>query len=346
MKEKTFEPEIDEFKKSSEDLAKKQKESLDKTKSELDEVVKESPELKTKAEDIYKDQKKELVEINKKAIDEKTKDLETQIDKSKMSETEKTKAKEKLYKISEESKKALEVAGFESDYLKDLNERYDDLQVEIDDSATVRQITKDKQQRFNPQNISDEFIKQASEGFFDIDALRKNMNVTQDTRLLSRLENKLGYSKEERQNIKDISKDLKSKFTTNEKLKNKAKELFSKEDLSDEELLSKLYRTAIIGSGVIESSMTSEFDINKREEYEPETKKPYARTSQVDQQIGKELLNSYGLKLSGSKENINKEYKRIGKLAREVLQEADLIETAKANVLVPEIVFDPSVQKS
>ena len=288
--------------------------------------------LDKKIEDVTND---EIVDF----VKEKTNDnLSPRAFKIKLNENTKQETK-KTKDVDPDVSSRAEAAGFTESYQEDLDNRLEDVSVELDEDVSPRAKTSKKQTRFDPARISDDMMSDIASGSFSTKEIENVLNSKEDTRLLSRLSRKLGFTSTSRDAIKNIQKSLNSKFNNNKKVQEKFNSLFSG-DKDKTNTAGKLARMLAIASSVVESSMTSEFDINEREGYQSDSKKPYARASQVDQQIGKEYLNSYGIKLTGSKENIGKEYNRIGKQIRDILTDLDIFESGTQNLLAPNVVFD------
>jgi len=235
---------------------------------ETAETTQTSTEDKKASEEQVLNQEEEIDEDLEKEIDDFTeKQLNKMVEDGRITEDQKSQVREPL---RASIRKRTLAAGFQEDYQDQLNKNYKDsgLRVETD----FKTKTSQKETRFDPARISDDMLADIASGAFDSQQIQNVLNTETDTRLTSRLAKKFGFVSDSRDNIRKIFNDITDKFKKSESAQKKFKELFTN-DKDNVNVDGKLARMLAIGSSVIESSMTSEFDVREKEGFVSDAKK-------------------------------------------------------------------------
>lgn len=193
--------------------------------------------------------------------------------------------------------------------LTSLRDRASKVTVDVMDEVSPREVSKKKEQLFDPYTMDDTKVSQViNEGF----------DTKDQSTFLRRVAKKLGYSAKQHTEVQNMANHIEANM---DKIQESMKGVLPQ---GTEVNTANVMRAVALGVNNVKSAMTSEADIADKQGIARKTNA--ARKPQLDIQIGKSYINSFGFKLGGRPEETAKAYQEMGNKIIQVMKDLGLVE--------------------
>jgi len=205
--------------------------------------------------------------------------------------------------------------------LTSLHDRASGVTVDIMDEVSPREVSKKKEQLFDPYEMNDTKVSEIINEGFDTE----NKNT-----FLKRVAKKLGYNTKQHAEVQGVAKYIEENMG---KIQESMSGVLPKDTPMS---VANVMRAVSLGVSNIKSGMISETDIASKQGIT--RKSNAARKPQLDIQIGKAYINSFGFKLGGKPEATAKAYQEMGNKIIQVLKDLDMVEEGTEDLSVHNMV--------
>lgn len=198
----------------------------------------------------------------------------------------------------------------------------------MDDGERLTNIGKTKTKALDVYDVDDKVFSMILNDNFTAGTMEKLIQGKNITTMRERLTGHLESTAKVQQEIKGIADNL-SKTIATPKGKKILQSIFNGEEVT----LEKALRATALALNGVRSGITSEADINIQNGLEIPAHKG-ARRLGLNVQLGKELYNSYGIKVAGEASVINRKYAEVGDKIIALAEEAGLVKVKKDQEIV------------
>lgn len=253
-------------------------------------------------------------------------------------ETPEVKTEEKPTETYDEpTSKRLEAAGLSNVLTKE--DRESNVRIELIKDGETRSVldSRKKDLVFDPATMDDTFIESTIAEGVDESTIKSKLNPKNPAiNFVNRVLKKLGRGTEQHKEMQTIYNDVKESFNNP-----KAMEQLEKISPDGKMTPAKAMRAVAIAANAIESAAESEVHIAAMHGQ----KNPGgARVPGLDVQIGKEYLNSFGLKVAGGSKESAAKYAIYGRAILNYMEQAGMTTTTKKPVALHNEVNEAGVR--
>lgn len=198
----------------------------------------------------------------------------------------------------------------------------------MDEGERLTNIGKTKTKALDVYDVDDKVFSMILNDDFTVDTMEELIQGKNITNMKERLTGHLESAAKVQKEIKGIADTL-SKTMATDKGKAILDGIFNDTEIT----LEKALRATALALNGVRSGITSEADINIQNGLEIPTHKG-ARRLGLNVQLGKELYNSYGIKVAGEASVINRKYAEVGDKIIALAEEAGLVKVKKDQEVV------------
>jgi len=209
--------------------------------------------------------------------------------------------------------------------------------IEKKDGTKTTEIANRKNKKYAPHEVTDDMLMSIPEGTYNESKFKKIIRAVTDSKLIQRITKKFKNSSDPQREIARINKNIQKTFKNSTAL----------DGLVDKDAkgsAGKALRIAALTLGAVQSAITSEFDMSKNAGVNRSDGQ--ARLDGLVQQLGKDYMNSYGLKYSGNPESMAKRYAEIGQKMLNFAIESGMVQTQEGQVVASQITSKDGKGKS
>jgi len=211
-------------------------------------------------------------------------------------------------------------------------DRESNVRIELIKDGDTRSTTTSKKKplTLDPATIDDSFVESILNDGATMDTLGSKMSTNNKAiNLVKRLAKKLGYGTNQHTAIKEMYSAVKESFNTD------AVQHLQAISKDGKMTPAKAMRAVAIASSAIQSATTSEMHIANKANVDAVNG---ARVMGLDVQIGKEYLNSYGLKVAGGSNQTAAKYAIFGRAILKYMEATGMTTTQDMNVPIHNMV--------
>ena len=228
------------------------------------------------------------------------------------------------------TKERIEAAGISN--VMTQADRESNVRIELIKDGDTRSTTTSKKKplTLDPATIDDSFVESILNDGATMDTLGSKMSTNNKAiNLVKRLAKKLGYGTDEHTAVKEMYSAVKESFNTD------AIQHLQAISKDGKMTPAKAMRAVAIASSAIQSATTSEMHIANKANVDAVDG---ARVMGLDVQIGKEYLNSYGLKVAGGSNQTAAKYAIFGRAILKYMEATGMTTTQDMNVPIHNMV--------